>query len=207
MVIHMAFLLSFVDLLQPCGDRVSRFIYSIHIYHWLIQQYNDTCCFVLFASEIANKLFHIRKEILWYRRGFLLCSFFFSVAVGLVVRLTSWARGPEALMRMSEKHLCRCCAVEENPCGFHSFEPINLLRAQCGKKSPQKKSLQGPQGSLWLCQKMPAGLQSVLLVPSLREDNMRQFSVLSIWHFSSPHNLFVNPKQIIHKSFHGLNKK
>lgn len=76
-VIHTAFLLSSVDLLQPCGDRVSRFIYGIHIYHWLIQQYNDTCCFVLFASEIANKLFHIRKEILWYRRGFLLCSFFF----------------------------------------------------------------------------------------------------------------------------------
>lgn len=63
---------------------------------------------------------------------------FFSLAMGLVVRFTSGARGPEALMRMSEKHLCRCCAVEENPCGFHSFEPINLLRAQCGKKSPQK---------------------------------------------------------------------
>lgn len=40
---------------------------------------------------------------------------------------------------------------------------------------------------------MPAGLQSVLLMPSLKEDEIHQFSVLSIWHFSSPHSLFINP--------------
>lgn len=113
MVILMAFLLSPLGLLQPYGDRVSRFIYSIHIYHWLLQQGSDTCCFVLFLSEIAIKLFHVRKELLWYHRVSFLCSFFFPAVIGLVVRFTSWGRRPEALMRMLESHLSLLCSVRK----------------------------------------------------------------------------------------------
>ena len=104
MVLCMAFLLSFLGVLQPCGDRVRGIIYSIHIHHWLIQQYNDTCCFVLFVSEIAIKSFHIRKELLWYHRlcfvlfFFLLHGYRFGCQVH---QLSNRTWGPEENVRKS----------------------------------------------------------------------------------------------------------
>lgn len=149
MVILMAFLLSPLGLLQPHGDRVSRFIYSIHIYHWLLQQDSDTCCFVLFLSEIAIKLFHIRKELLWYQSFFPLFFFFPSgYRFGCQIhqlRKKTW--GPDENVRKSFVTLAQ---RKKTLVVSTALSPCSLPLAQCGKKSPQKVPLETIRKSLAL---------------------------------------------------------
>lgn len=84
--------------------------------------------------------------------------------------------------------------------------PCKLLLAQCGKKSPQKI----PSGTVRKSLAVPKNTCRVAVRAAcvqLEGDDTRQFSVLSIWHLSSPYNLFRNPKQRIHNFFPWLEQK